>query len=521
MEKNNKKAVEESILTAVFAAATIGFFIPFDFYIANINELMLPLKYVGTAIAITSALIFAGVFLLDRLTSGRNSAAVQIINTLIFAVILGFYIQGNFLSMNLGEMNGSKYSPGVLSVIINILLWCAFLTGIVIFSRKKSGIYKKAVPYVSAAITVIQIVTAAISYVMMYTYAIDGEPVGAWIHDKSTFVCSMSGMDTYSSKENFIIILADEYDSFVFDSAAELCPEALEGFDGFTYYRNTVGMYNSTGKAINYIFTGSKNDSPTSYSNDKFFYNLSKRYEICLYIGSSYIFDNKIHEKYAANYLPADFTAGDVMRTQEALLKATMFKCSPEIFKNAFWFSNDDFSRIIGGTQDIRPYLYDNLAFYNNIPQKVNLTDENCFKFIYLHGIHDPLNINADLQRTRVWSISREEQAVAVNKIVKKYFEYLKEADVYDNSTIIFMADHGLRGERDGKYPLLMFKPANAESNGITVSNAPISHADIYPTLIALSGGTPDDRTIFDIGEDEQRERYYASHNEFITGNIK
>lgn len=521
MEKNVKKAVAESILTAIFAAVTLGFFIPLDFYLANINELLLPLKYVGTAIAVTSILIFSGVFLLDRLTSGGNRTAIQIINTLIFAVTFGFYIQGNFLSVNLDEMNGSKYSPGALCIIINILFWCLLLTGIVIFSRRKSDIYRKAVPYAAAFITVIQIITAAVSYVQMYIYSIDGELLGNWMNDKNTFVCSMSGIDTYSVNENFIIILADEYDSFVFDSAAEQCPEALEGFDGFTYYRNTVGMYGNTLEAVAYIFTDSKNDVPDPYSHDEFFDNLSKRYEVRLYAGPSHFFDKKIYEKYAVNYIPSDFTVGDIIRTQEALLKATMFKCSPEIFKGAFWFSNDDFSCIIGGTEDIRPYMPENLTFYNNIPRETNLTDKNCFKLIYINGLHHPRNITADLQRAKHWSISAEEQAAAVNKIVSKYLEYLKESDVYDNSTIIFLADHGLKNQDGGRYPLLMYKPANAEGKGITISDAPISHDDLYPTLIALSGGTPDGRTIFEIDENEQRERYFGGSIEPITENIK
>lgn len=521
MEKNDKKTVEESVLVAVFAASTIGFFVPFDFYVANIDELLLPLKYVGIAIAVTSVLIFAGVFLLEKLTSEKNSAAARIINTLIFAAVFGFYIQGSFLSVNMGEMNGSKYSPGALRITINIIFWCALLTGIVIFSRKKPDIYRKAVPYAAAVITIIQIVTAAVSYMQMYAHAVDDCYLYKWIEDKDTYVCSMYGIDTYSANENFIIILADEYDSFVFDRAAEQCPESLEGFDGFTYYRNTLGMYGGTLEAVAYIFTGSKDDVPDPYSHDEFFDNLSKRYEVCLYAGPAHFFDKKIYEKYAVNYFPSDFTVGDIIRTQKALLKASMFKCSPEIFKNVFWFSDDSFSSIIGGTDDIRPYMPDNLTFYNNIPQKIDLIDENCFKFIYLHGVHEARNITADLQRAKDWSISAEEQAVAVNKIVKKYLECLKEADVYDNSTIIFLADHGLRNGSGGKYPLLMYKPANAESKGMTVSDAPISHEDLYPTLIALSGGTPDGRTIFEIDENEQRERYFWNSSEPITGNIK
>lgn len=520
MEKIIKKPEAESVLLAIFAAVTVGFFIPYDFYIGNFKELLLPQKYIVTAIALTSILVFAVVFLLDRLTAGRNSIVMQTINTLIFAVLSGFYVQGNFLSINMGEMDGSRYNPGILRVVINALFWCVLLAGILIFSRKKPGIYRKAVPYVSAAITIIQIITAAISYILTGVDAMNDVFIDNWMKEKRNFICSMSDMNTYSTNENFIIILADEYDSFAFDSAATQCPEALDEFDGFTYYRNTLGMYSNTVPSVAYIFTGSESDVPDPYDHDEFFENLSKRFEVYLYAGPSQLLDTKIYEKYAVNYLPADFTARDIIRTQTTLLKVTMFKCSPEIFKGVFWFSNDSFSGIIGGTEDIRSYMPDNLSFYNNIPEEIELTDENCFKLIYLSGLHDPRSITADLQRAKQWSISPEEQAIAVNKIMNKYFGLLKEFGVYDNSTIIFLADHGLRSNDSGKYPLLMYKPANAVSKGITVSDAPISHIDLYPTLIALSGGTPDGRTIFEIGEDEQRTRYFSDTSKF-TGNIK
>ncbi|MDE6728437.1 MAG: sulfatase-like hydrolase/transferase [Oscillospiraceae bacterium] len=155
------------------------------------------------------------------------------------------------------------------------------------------------------------------------------------------------------------------------------------------------------------------------------------------------------------------------------------------------------------------------------MPRDLKTTDEDVFKFIYLLGLHTPRSVTKNLERAPDSSVSPDDAAVAVNKIVNEYLKVLKENDVYDNSEIIFMADHGLSEHAGKRFPLLLYKPANQSGTGITISNAPISYDDMFPTLVKLSGGEPTARTIFDIGEDEERVRYFGMDNKEFYGHVK
>ena len=139
---------------------------------------------------------------------------------------------------------------------------------------------------------------------------------------------------------------------------------------------------------------------------------------------------------------------------------------------------------------------------------------------MYIIGLHETRTVTRDLERApENADVSVEEEAVAVNKIVNEYLKTLKDNGVYDNSEIIFMADHGHYNGK--KFPLLMYKPAYQNGTGIKVSNAPISYDEMFPTLVMLAGGEPNGRTIFDIGEDEERVRYFGTDNEEIAGSVK
>lgn len=194
--------------------------------------------------------------------------------------------------------------------------------------------------------------------------------------------------------------------------------------------------------------------------------------------------------------------------------KLTMYKYSPEILKPLFWtYSNVDSS-------NGKVYYADDLTFYNGIPDTVEFTDKKCFKFIYLYGLHDPRNITADLRRAPDWSISGDEQAVALNKILSYYFDILRKNGVYDNSDIVVLADHGIKTNEDGRYPFLMIKRKSDQSSEFITSDVPVSYSNVYPTLLEIAGGDTDQATVYEI-EREEPKRYFASTDEYTFGSIK
>lgn len=533
MTKEKKAGIKISdktangIILAFFAAFSTCFFIPFDLYIANAKEISIPTPFIVTVISAVSAAVFAVSFLLFRFTKGK---ANFICTTLILAVTLAFYIQSNFFSLGMGQLNGEQYIPGTAKVIINALFWAALIFAVFVFHKKGEKTYDKTVPYLSAAIILIEIITVSVSSV---TAVIDGAGIGAaterYKSDVTQVICTTENLNTYSTEKNIIIILVDSYDSFHFDAAMEAHPETLSEFDGFTYYTNTVGMYQWTEVSLAYIFTHNRLGTEQLYSNDRFFKSMSESYSVTLY---SFIFDRDIFERYADNYFLVDYSqikvgARELAQVGKTFYKAAMFKAMPEGIKQYFWVNSDSFNQIITADDSYSSYSYDNLDFLSYLSDEPVLTEEKQFKFIYLNGIHPPLNVTADLERAEDWTVSIEESSEAVNKILNRYLHMLKqgEGEVYDNSEILILADHGVSGGGTVEFPIILFKPAQAESKGITVSYAPVSHEDLYPTLLKLAGDETEERTIFDIGEDEQRTRYFEAQSKDITseftGNIK
>lgn len=513
------------IIVSFFAAFSTFFFIPFDLYISNSKEIMIPKIFVLEVIIAVSIAVFAVLLLILRFTKGTVNF---ICSSLIFAVTLAFYIQSNFLSLGMGELNGMQYAPEAAKVILNALLWAALIFAVFVFHKKNEDAYKKAAYYLSAVICIIEITAASVSSI---TASIDRSVVTISKKEKDDIlqvVCTTEELNTYSTEKNIIMIVADSYDSFTFDTVMEAHPETLSEFDGFTYYTNTVGMYNATEYALAHIFANSEISAVQPYSNDRFFKSMSENYNMNLY---GFIIDRDICLTYANNCIPADYAMiKEYAYVGKVFYKAAMFKAMPEGVKPYFLVNSDDFGEVRLAGDNYTVYSHDNLDFYNYIPDEPVLTGDTQFKLLYINGVHEPRRLSAELERTDS-NVSIEESAIAVNKILNRYLHMLKQGDgsVYDNSEILILADHGSGYKKNEinrqAYPMIMYKPAKAENSGITVSYAPLSYADLYPTLLKLSGEEPEERTIFDIGEDEQRTRYFSVDGDYaykeFTENIK
>lgn len=524
--KQRKDKAAASAILAFFASFSTFFFIPFDLFDSNLKEITIPAPFVAVTLAAVTAAVFAAVFLLCFFT---EKTANYICTSLIFAVTLAFYIQSNFLSLDMEELN-AEYSPKMMKVILNAVFWVILTAAVFVLHKKYEKKYIAVSAHISAAVVLIEIITVSVSSVAA---ADRGDIVGVsekYLSDVTQIISTTDNINTYSTEKNYIIIIVDSYDSFNFDKVRAAHPETLSEFDGFIYYSNTLGCYQATDYALPHILTGNGWENENPFENERLFERLKEDYDVNIY---SFIFDPVIFEKYADNYFLANYMRIDVGIDKYAELgkifyKASMFKAMPEVFKKRFWVSSESFNLIFTQTerslsQGFESYSYDDLDFYNSLTDEIVLTEKQQFKFIYLLGTHGPRNITADLQRAEDWSVSPEDSSEAVNKILNRYLGILKQngGTVYDNSDIIILADHGIYPMDVAKYPLLMYKPAGADSEGITVSNAPISYEEIYPTLMMLAGGEPEGRTIFDIGEDEVRERYHPYTDEYFTGNIK
>ena len=119
---------------------------------------------------------------------------------------------------------------------------------------------------------------------------------------------------------------------------------------------------------------------------------------------------------------------------------------------------------------------------------KLEITDYNEFKFIHLEGGHAPFNFDENLNYIENGTYK---QKIHGNlKYVKNFLERLKSNNVYDNSVIVIMADHGYGNTNMANIfyrmnPLLAIKGIK-EKHEVIISDKAISYEDINSALIEL-----------------------------------
>ena len=507
-EKSGRHLPAAALIALFFTAAAVVYQ-PIELFFSIQNDYTVGLIPVIIRLLPIAALTFTIVFLSCALTKGK---AKEICCCIWTGLGLALYIESNFFSLRLHRLDGTPYNEQPLWIIIEIIVWALLIALPFIFRRLFYRLIYRAFIIVSSAI-LFMLTVSTVTQIIAAPY----------IRTVSDMQVAVTNKDIwkYSSSKNFIIILTDEYDLHCFENAMEQDPETINKFSGFTFYSNTIGMHSGTLEAVPYMFTAEDDEIKSRhYYNEDFFKALSDNgFKTDLYSSVS-LFADKIYDKYSQNTDAVHLKPKDETAFFGLLMKFSAYKLMPSVLKKPFWMDTKDFENFITYDPDkdgLVKWDSDNTVFYKSLPDSIELTDEPCFKFIYLDGLHYPRILTSDLTSNEEGNNNAFDTAIGINKMLAEYLELLKKGGVYDNSDIIILADHGLRQKGEptlpkaelGLTPLLLIKRAG-ESGELNVSKAPISHKDLYPTFMYLAGSKTDDETVFDIPEDQRRERYHT-----------
>ena len=104
-------------------------------------------------------------------------------------------------------------------------------------------------------------------------------------------------------------------------------------------------------------------------------------------------------------------------------------------------------------------------------------------------GVHSPYVRDRDLNYVSDGSGTEEEQGLGTLRIISEYMDQLKKLGVYEQTTVIVLADHGYNAHSDMEHcPLLMIKYPG-ESHPFEISDIPISYSSMAEILTeALQG---------------------------------
>ncbi len=499
---------------AVFFAFTLLIFAPYDLYMSNATELWFPFARIWWCFALLFA---AALFVLLALSLPLSGKLFNLYVTLLFSAALLLYLQGNFLNISYGALDGSDIRwerYGAYSLVNTaVALFILLVPFIVLYFSKK--FWRNMLRFVSAGLVLVQIVS-------LVSYALIAKPKPT----EGDYGLGWDGVLSVSQEENVIVILLDTFDNKLVGPLLADDPACLDFLDGFTYYRNTLGTYKFTYPSMTAHMTGvlwfcdGTYADRTAYlrhawESDELFTELhdlgydSRVLGAWQYLGEArpdlidnYEYDPKIVTSYRG--------------LTETMLKLVAFTYLPHVLKPGFWLYTGEFNAY----KQLSIYqLLDPITYRRFVDERIRAdSGEKTFRMYHLDGMHLPYTLSADVTRVPESESSMFIQSKGVLKFTREIIDQLKETGAYDASTIIIMADHGTVYNdlpTETHNPVLFIKPKDAHG-ALATSDAPAWLMDLKATILDAAGlpnygdyGT----SVFDLTGDTSRERYfYCTH---------
>lgn len=514
MEKVKGKLLNSIIIALVFAF-NLCVFGPLEFYYSNVFDFWFTLDYVLPAVCIVGVVVFGISFCILYFTKEKIS---RFLCRITFLLMTALYVQGNYLNIGYDVLDGStvNWKSMIFKGIINAIIWGAILV-IPFFIKlfKEDKVFIKVSNIISLFILGIEIITLSVLIFMVNVYSADTNSVL-----DSSFYLDSSKMFEISEEENIIVFVSDTFEATYMNDILEKYPEYKDKLKDFTYFDNTTGASLMTYSAMPTILTGEtcqvgnnlKENIDYCFDNSKLFDVLIENgYDVELYTDMNLIpageerISNKIDKKIMLN-------GSSKFKLAELLYECVMYKYLPHFLKSGFVVDTAEFNRIT--STEVEQYGFDDVKFYETLIEKKisTLNSNKKYKLYHLNGVHTPYTITNDIKYdlskeylAKDIQERRENQTIASLNIFINYLENLRKTNVYDNTTIILIADHGW----ENRYHInCLVKNKNADSE-FSISHAPISIAeDFVPTILNVATNSKNyGKDIFDYKEDEIRKR--------------
>lgn len=464
--------------------------------------------------------IYIGIYFIDKAFFKKN-ILLNIFTVILFGLFLVFYIQGNFLIKDLPKLDGrlifwNEYPmQNLISIIIFNIVFISLIISCFKFKIKK---VLNATKYISLAIF-------AMLSVSLLSAVLTTEDI---FEEKNIVYSTNDGFGKYSSDENFIIFLVDSVDSVMFNEIVKDSEYYSDTFEDFTYYPDTVAAYLYTRESVPFILTGIWNKNETSY----------KKYSVNAY-NKSKLFNNLKEKEYEMNYYNdaivlemSEKTANNIsnlkVRSKKTKinklyleeLKYISFKYLPFPFKKYSKIDELNFNSTWNANKDEFQNMFNhiNTKVYNMINNtNLEIVKEKQFKFIHVEGAHVPFDYDENLNYTPNEG-TYESKMAATLKIINTYLNKLKQYDLYDNSNIIIMSDHGYSyaegDERqasllEGRQNPILYIKGIDEKHEMYISDIPVSQSDLNDVYKDLMNGKTSEELFDNIDKDRERKFIY------------
>jgi len=472
-----------------------------------------------------------------------KKAAVDIIVLLMWGAVIAAYVQTLFLNGNMILISAisNKYNAITINNILNILIWAVIIITppylfILLKKKNKSFEYGKVLVFSVIIISGMQI--AGLVSTAYFTDLPKGYEESAALYK------SYKPTSRFHKDNNIIVFVIDRVDVLYMNEALEEYPHIYDLADGFTFYENSTAEYWDTFPAMPSMLTHYyyENNQPMDEYFDEawgvrnFIDTLKDNgFTTNLYLdyASTYGSYAQIVDR-ADNLITHDKVERSTRGIFSVISRLSLGRLSPYFAKNIWLtyiyptFGNSfliypEFVQRLGiGTQS-------DMEFYSFILQSDFNAEsiKNVFTLLHLNGAHGYGDRNDPSSR----GMHYDEESKTINtggshvdsirasfEIINVYFTKMKELGVYDNSTIIVMADHGAR-QTAGVTSSLLIKPPGSTGRMQRNSETQMSHRYFAASILDAAGLPYDEFGIsyFDLinAAPSQTRVLYATENWF------
>lgn len=506
--KDNIKRLVPAYILAFAVSFMIYIYEPILTYSTNINDFWFDLKTMMGNVLIYFLILFLGlavfytsVYFINNCFS-KKTKFYKILLILSYIAFIFIYIQGNYLTGSLPTLDGTTINWGNYTVenIISISILIILITVEFICLRKlEDEKVIKVNNFVTLAI-VLMLTTSLIS--ILFTPDI--------FKEKTVASATTRNINNASSDKNFFIFLVDAVDSTEFASVVEESNEYSSTFENFTYYPDTLSAYLFTRDSIPFIISGKWNENETDFTE---YYNqafndseLLKKLKEQDYQMNFYQYQINSANKAMENFANVDIDSNmvDKVKLFKQFTKYALFKYLPYQLKQYSRIESVDFD-FCKIDQNNELYDWGNDIAYNTIKNEdIEIIDNKYFQFLHIEGGHVPFDYDENVNKIPEEEGTYRQKLKATLKIVDTFINRLKENNVYDNSVIIVMADHGYWASTGRQNPILYIKGID-EHHEMHTSDIAVSYEDLTNAYMQLLEGEKTESLFKDIDPNRVR----------------
>ncbi|BAQ15711.1 sulfatase-like hydrolase/transferase [Methyloceanibacter caenitepidi] len=343
------------------------------------------------------------------------------------------------------------------------------------------------------------------------------------------------------SKHNVLIVLIDTFSSDVFAEILEEKEKFRQEFAGFIYFYNAISYAPYTMMSMQNVYSGREYNGGDivkiyeSIRSDSLFADFEKNGGQTT-LGGFYFFRKcPAQECWTENEIlgttPIDTSILDYIE----LLENGLLRISPTFLQGQIYNSgNGRLGKYFDPDKEPGRISAEVISEFTQKLQAIESGPQ--LKFLHLMTTHSPLVLDDHCRTVDEMSHQRrnyKKQATCAVRGLVAMLAALKASNVYDNTTIVLLGDHGasIVGRkpdrrffdavaptvgRVGRFrPVLAVKPAGADGP-FSVSGAPAQLGDIRKTLCALSSdclASVPGESLFSLSSDADRERPFVDYD--------